>query len=141
MRRVGVELAINEQTVCILARGLDNEDDWDEMTSSEFRSNILKDLTVEIVNTFYDRGELTYVYTVKDAGSLQACFLDLETGVHLCDYTPLQKLLSMGSIDDIKVIQKEDDNITLSILNEVIMISETKLISFTNKKSIIQIIM
>lgn len=141
MRRVGVELAINEQTVCILARGLDNEDDWDEMTSSEFRSNILKDLTVEIVNTFYDRGELTYVYTVKDTGSLQACFLDLETGVHLCDYTPLQKLLSMDSIDDIKVIQKEDDNITLSILNEVIMISETKLISFTNKKSIIQIIM
>lgn len=141
MRRVGVELAINEQTVCILARGLDNEDDWDEMTSSEFRSNILKDLTVEIVNTFYDRGELTYAYTVKDADSLQACFLDLETGVHLCDYTPLQKLLSMDSIDDIKVIQKEDDNITLSILNEVIMISETKLISFTNKKSIIQILM
>ena len=141
MRKVGVELAINGQTLCVLAGELDNEDNWEEFTPEEFKSNVLKDLTVEIGNTFYDRGELTYVYTVRNNDSLQVCFLDLETGNHLCDYIPLQKLLSIDSNDNIKVMQKETDNIVLSILNEAVMIKEIKLISFKNKKSIIQILM
>ena len=141
MRNVGVELAVNEQTLCVLAGELDNENSWDEINSSEFKSNVLKDLTVEIGNTSYDRRELTYVYTVRNNDNLQVCFLDLETGNHLCDYIPLQKLLSIDNTDNIQVMQKETDNIVLSILNELVMIKETKLISFKNKKSIIQILM
>lgn len=141
MRRVGVELAINGQTLCVLAGELDNENIWDEISETEFRSNILKDLTVEIGNTLYNRGELTYVYTVKNTDSLQVCFLDLETGNHLCDYTPLQKLLNIDDTENIKVTYEGADTIVISILNEVVTIKEIKLISFKNKKSIIQIIM
>lgn len=140
MRRVGVELAINGQTLCVLAGELDNENIWDEISETEFRSNILKDLTVEIGNTLYNRGELTYVYTVKNTDSLQVCFLDLETGNHLCDYTSLQKLLNIDDIENIKVTYEGADTIVISILNEVVTIKEIKLISFKNKKSIIQII-
>lgn len=141
MRKVGVELAINEHTLCVLAGELDNEDTWEEVSSEEFRSNILKDLTVEIVDKTYDKGGLAYVYTVRNNDSLQACFLDLNTGNHLCDYIPLQKLLSIDSNDNIKVMQKENDSVELYVLDEKIMIKEIKLISFINKKSIVQIVM
>ena len=141
MRRVGVELAINEQTLCVLAGELDNENIWDEISETEFRSNVIKDLTVEIGNTLYNRGELTYVYTVKNTDSLQVCFLDLETGNHLCDYIPLQKLLNIDNTENIKVTYEGADTIVISILNEAVTIKEIKLISFKNKKSIIQIIM
>lgn len=141
MRKVGVELAINGQTLCVLAGELDNENSWDEISETEFRSNILKDLTVEIGSTLYNRGELTYVYTVKNTDSLQVCFLDLETGNHLCDYIPLQKLLNINNTENIKVTYEGADTIVISILNEAVTIKEIKLISFKNKKSIIQIIM
>lgn len=134
MRRVGVELAINGQTLCVLAGELDNENIWDEISETEFRSNILKDLTVEIEDS-------TYIYTIRDNGSLQACFLDLKTGKHLCEYIQLSELLKINNNNSIEVLQKENDSITLSILNEPLVVKEIKLISFKNKKSIIQILM
>lgn len=134
MRRVGVELAINGQTLCVLAGELDNENIWDEISETEFRSNIIKDLTVEIEDS-------TYIYTIRDNGSLQACFLDLKTGKHLCEYIQLSELLKINNNNSIEVLQKENDSITLSILNEPLVVKEIKLISFKNKKSIIQILM
>lgn len=134
MRRVGVELAINGQTLCVLAGELDNENIWDEISETEFRSNILKDLTVEIEDS-------TYIYTIRDNGSLQACFLDLKTGKHLCEYIQLSELLKINNNNSIEVLQKENDSITLSILNEPLVVKEIKLISFKNKRSIIQILM
>lgn len=134
MRRVGVELAINGQTLCVLAGELDNENIWDEISETEFRSNILKDLTAEIEDS-------TYIYTIRDNGSLQACFLDLKTGKHLCEYIQLSELLKINNNNSIEVLQKENDSITLSILNEPLVVKEIKLISFKNKKSIIQILM
>lgn len=134
MRKVGVELAINGQTLCVLAGELDNENIWDEISETEFRSNILKDLTVEIEDS-------TYIYTIRDNGSLQACFLDLKTGKHLCEYIQLSELLKINNNNSIEVLQKENDSITLSILNEPLVVKEIKLISFKNKKSIIQILM
>lgn len=134
MRKVGVELAINGQTLCVLAGELDNENSWDESSETEFISNIIKDLTVEIEDS-------TYIYTIRDNGSLQACFLDLKTGKHLCEYIQLSELLKINNNNSIEVLQKENDSITLSILNEPLVVKEIKLISFKNKKSIIQIIM
>lgn len=138
MRKVGVELAINEQTLCILAGELDNDDNWDEIDDTEFRSNLVRELTVEISNKACDDGNFSYVYTLRNPRNIQVCLIDLENGAHLCDYVSLQKLFNIKDIKGIQIVQREYNSITLYVLNETIMIKEIKLISFKNKESIIQ---
>lgn len=135
MRKIGVELLINNNTICILAGELDNENLWSETGDTDFISNMLSGLTVEICDN-------KYVYTIKDTDTIQASFVNLETGERLCDYFTLEDLVNIeNSTDDIQILSISNDAVSLCVLNESIMIRKIKLISFKNKRTIFQIVM
>lgn len=135
MRNIGIELASEGKTICILAGEMDSEDLWEEISESEFKSNVLDGLTVEIVPNIY-------IYTIKDNASLQVRFLYLDTGKCLCDYITLGDLLNIESGTDIIEVSRESkDVLTLNIVGEAIMLKNVKLISFNKGRSIIQIAM
>lgn len=135
MRKVGIELVIDNNTICILAGEMDSEDLWEEIGDAEFVSNVLNGLTVEI----FDK---EYIYTLKDCSNLQVSIVNLYTGERLCDYITIEELLKTPNIcDDINIKHLTFDSTLVTVLGENIMFKETKLVSFKNRKSIMQIIM
>ena len=114
---------------------MDSEDLWEEKEETEFISNILRGLTVEIGN-----GE--YIYRIENISNMQVSFVNLETGDRLCDYITLEKLMHVeDSTEDITVIHNSGDYVSFDVLGEHIMFREIKLLSFKKRKSIIQIVL
>lgn len=135
MRKIGIELASDNNTICILAGEMDSENFWEEIGETEFTSKLLKGLSVEI-----GRGE--YIYRIENSDGIYVSFVNLETGERLCNYIALEQLMSIeDSTDDVKVIHKSDDYISFEVLGEHIMFREIKLLSFKKRKSIIQIVL
>ena len=135
MRKIGIELASDDNTLCILAGEMDSENLWEERNETEFISNVLRGLTVEI-----GRGE--YIYRIENNDGVDVSFVNLETGERLCDYITLERLMCVeDSTEDIKVIHNSGDYVSFEVLGEHIMFREIKLLSFKKRKSIIQIVL
>ena len=135
VRKIGIELASDGNTLCILAGEMDSENLWEERNETEFISNVLRGLTVEI-----GRGE--YIYRIENNDGIDVSFVNLETGERLCDYITLEKLMCVEeSTEDIKVIHSSGDYVSFEVLGEHIMFREIKLLSFKKRKSIIQIVL
>lgn len=139
MRKLGIAIADNSGTLAVLACELDNEHMWEELNNYEFQNTIISDLSVEI-------SEDKYIYTIKSNELLKICFIDLESGEHLCDYITLcdvvNSLKNNASVqNDFKITASEDNGITLNHLGNTVTVKEIKLIAINGKKSLVQFIM
>ena len=85
MRKVGIQLVSDDTTVAVLAGESDSEAIWDEISETEFKCAMLDNLTVEIA-------DCEYIYTLKDLGDMEICFVNLDTCEVLCDSITLEEI-------------------------------------------------
>lgn len=135
MRKVGIQLLCDDTTVAMMACEADAESMWDEVSETEFKSATLEGLSVEIADK-------EYIYTLKNLGDMEICFVDLETHEVLCDSVTLEEIFNAeGEYGAAKIDKVTNESVIVNILDETIVFLKTKLVSFKNDKLIVQIVM
>lgn len=127
-----------DKLVAVLARELDNEEHWEELSETEFRSSLLEGVTLEISEKFY-------IYTLKNCSDFGFAIINIKTNEVLTDIIKLSDALdTLKKFDnqgEIRLLTMTNDEVTMKVYDDTLMVKEFKLLSFNHKKNIIQFLL